>query len=697
MIGKMIAQYRIVEALGKGGMGTVYKAQDTQLNRTVVLKLLSQNLLGNDKARSRFLREARLASALDHPNICTIYEIQETGGYYYIAMQYIEGQTLKQAINRRPLSNSTFLSIALQVADALASAHDRGVIHRDIKPQNIMITPRGQAKVLDFGLAKNINESNGPASGAMVSGDLTDQGKTLGTPSYMSPEQARCERLDRRSDIFSFGAVLYEMITGQKAFAGSNTVDIMYGVCNQDPKPISDLNSKAAPGFQELLARAMAKDPNRRYQSMQALITDLKHITATTGGRAGIPDGLHQPFAPVERAGGWMDRLIPPAIRRVFFKSSASGSAELPPQRDSSQQVLPSNESRSVQGADFSIHDDFPLIPGQHKTLAVLPFRNLGGSIDESARVSLLEALIIELTKFKSLTIRPTSMVLQYLEEETNPTEVGRDLGVDAVLLGSCLGSANRMRVTTQLIDIITGNILWAGKIDVTNNDPIRLLDQMCQRIVGELSKKAAGSAFDLLVDEDQDVRMDAISALKFSNDPKAIEALAEALKDRSQLVKAAAADALACFGRRATPILSLEIEDALARQDMGTARYGVQAAGRIQSSELVPILLEALVSDDSFVASEAALALGNIRDQRACSDLVEALSRADANIRFAAVQALGLIADPQSLAPLENRLRQDEDEGVQAKALWAINRIRRKPFGTQTFTIVHTPLLQRH
>ncbi|HNC45804.1 MAG TPA: serine/threonine-protein kinase, partial [Acidobacteriota bacterium] len=189
MIGKMIAQYRIVEALGKGGMGTVYKAQDTQLNRTVVLKLLSQNLLGNDKARSRFLREARLASALDHPNICTIYEIQETGGYYYIAMQYIEGQTLKQAINRRPLSNSTFLSIALQVADALASAHDRGVIHRDIKPQNIMITPRGQAKVLDFGLAKNINESSGAASGAMVSGDLTDQGKTLGTPSYMSPEQ----------------------------------------------------------------------------------------------------------------------------------------------------------------------------------------------------------------------------------------------------------------------------------------------------------------------------------------------------------------------------------------------------------------------------------------------------------------------------------------------------------------------------
>ncbi|MBK6427557.1 MAG: serine/threonine protein kinase [Blastocatellia bacterium] len=218
IVGTTIAHFRILEPLASGGMASVYRALDVQLDRTVVLKILDADLLGEESARRRFLREARLASSLDHPNICTIYEIHEDKGVYYIAMQYVEGHTLKRTINTRPLAAPALLSIALQVADAVARAHDRGIIHRDIKPQNIMITPRGQAKVLDFGLGKNLEEATSHASA-----EITALGSPFGTPAYMSPEQARGDRTDRRGDVFSFGIVLYEMATGKKPFTGKTT------------------------------------------------------------------------------------------------------------------------------------------------------------------------------------------------------------------------------------------------------------------------------------------------------------------------------------------------------------------------------------------------------------------------------------------------------------------------------------------
>ncbi|MBL8148535.1 MAG: serine/threonine protein kinase, partial [Blastocatellia bacterium] len=290
MIGKMVAQYRIIEALGKGGMGKVCKAVDTKLDRTVVLKLLARDLLTNENARRRFMREARLASVLDHPNICTIYEIEEVDGFYYIAMQYVEGQTLKKAINNKPLPSKALLSIALQIADAIAAAHDKGVIHRDIKPQNIMLTPRGQVKVLDFGLAKSLNETS------QQSRELTEQGQSLGTPAYMSPEQAHGQRVDRRTDIFSFGVVLYEMATGGKPFSAQNNVELLYAICNERPTPIIDLNPRAPLGLQEIIDKATAKTPADRYQSMHAMLADLKNIASTLmPGQSVVPDGITNP------------------------------------------------------------------------------------------------------------------------------------------------------------------------------------------------------------------------------------------------------------------------------------------------------------------------------------------------------------------------------------------------------------------
>lgn len=305
--GKTIAQYKVLEILGKGGMGQVYKAYDTQLDRTVVLKMLSNDLLTNDTARKRFAREAKLASVLDHPNICMIYEVQEKENLFFIVMQYVEGQNLKQVINSRPLANNTLISLSLQIADALSVAHERGIVHRDIKPQNIMITPRGQAKVLDFGLAKSVHDKNSLTQRLDQMGII----ETPGTPSYMSPEQSRREMVDSRSDIFSFGTVLYEMATGVKAFAGKDTLEIIKAVCADRPKPITELNANILPGFPAIIDQAMNKDANARYQSMPDMIQAIKQIGAEASSNKDVPDGIIKPFAPVEKANlSWFERMV---------------------------------------------------------------------------------------------------------------------------------------------------------------------------------------------------------------------------------------------------------------------------------------------------------------------------------------------------------------------------------------------------
>lgn len=705
MIGKTVAQYKILEILGKGGMGQVYKAHDTQLDRTVVLKLLSSDLLTNDTARKRFSREARLASVLDHPNICMIYEIQEKDSQFFIVMQYVEGQTLKQTINNQPLANNTLISIALQVADALSSAHDVGIVHRDIKPQNIMITPRGQAKVLDFGLAKNIYEKNSLTRQLDMMGII----ETPGTPAYMSPEQSRRERIDRRSDIFSFGTVLYEMATGIKPFTGKDPRDIIKSVCEQTPRPVTELNSNIAPGFQELLERAMAKDADKRYQSMPEMIADLKFIGSEASANKAVPDGIIKPFAPVENAKiSWLDRLLPKSLRRTS-KPTASPVATLglslpsnirettvnkEVNKEASKQDASSGSNKEVNAAtaptkivisdlagenqnSLTSDDDFPLIAGQHKTLAIMPPKKLGGLYDEIWGMALLETLITEFSKFKSLSVRPASQVAKYINLEINPSEIGQELGVDAILTTSFISVEDKVYVIAQLFDTHTGAIVWSKKVeaDVSSESSISQ-DGICQTLLLQIKQKS--SPFELLQDKNEEIRLDAIAKLKYSADLLAIDALAAALKDKSPKVKGAASLALARFGRAASPAVQMQLESAMRSYDFDTARFAAAAAGRLTSVELVPLLIDALASEASLLASEAALALGHLKDARACPELTEALSRADANVRFASAQALGEIAQMQVLPALEDRLRKDEDEGVRAKAFWAIKHIQK-------------------
>src|SRR5215213_208204 len=289
MIGATLDNYRILEKLGAGGQGDVYKAVDRRLGRTVVIKVLPPDLTVKEANLKRFEREARLASSLDHPNICTIFDLGDSDGVHYIAMQYVEGRNVRQLVNGRPLELQSALSIAIQVADALAAAHARGVIHRDIKSGNVMVTDSGQVKVLDFGLAKLLDDDAAHAGGIHRT-ELTEVGVPYGTPTHAAPEQARGDRVDSRADIFSTGVLLYELLTGTWPFRGKTTIDVRHAVLHDQAKPLAETRpGYVPPRLQQIVDRALQKEPRDRYQKMEEFRDDLKAVLREVSARSGEP------------------------------------------------------------------------------------------------------------------------------------------------------------------------------------------------------------------------------------------------------------------------------------------------------------------------------------------------------------------------------------------------------------------------
>src|SRR2546421_10039404 len=462
MIGAKLGNYRILEQIGAGGQGTVYKATDTRLGRAVVIKVLPPELTVKEANVKRFEREARLASALDHPNICTIFDLNEIGGVHFIAMQYVEGKNVRELVSGRPLDLRSALSIGIQVADALAAAHSRGIIHRDVKAGNVMVTPAGQAKILDFGLAKLLDHEGG----GIHQTDLTEVGIPYGTATYAAPEQARGERVDARADIFSTGVLLYEMLTGTWPFTGKTSVDVRHAVLHDEPLALYEARPGGAPQqLQAILDRSLAKDPRQRYQKVNELRDDLRTVLREVEAGGPLSFEPISPVAPRHLAGtGRMGR----AWRWLRAKSG---------ERTSQQRVSTS---------DRPMHDTPATSLGdrERKSIAILPFKNVSNDPQSSFyEFSLADAVITELARVRSLVVRPSSEIVKYQNIQVDPRQAGREMSVSAVLSAGFLRAGNRIRVTAQLVDVSSGDLLWTDRIDADATDIINVQDTITQEI----------------------------------------------------------------------------------------------------------------------------------------------------------------------------------------------------------------------
>jgi eukaryotic-like serine/threonine-protein kinase len=444
--GTNVAHYRIVSRLGAGGMGDVYLAQDTKLDRAVALKILPAEVADDQGRMRRFVQEAKAASALSHPNVAHIYEIGETDGVHFIAMEYVEGRPLRDKIGGQSLEAGEILDLGTQIADALDEAYSKGVTHRDIKPANIMITPRGQVKVLDFGLAKVTRPHAPNATSETETQAATDPGVVLGTVHYMSPEQALGRDVDHRSDIFSLGVVLYEMATGRLPFSGSTPAETLSRILQAQPEAMARLNYSVSPELERIVRKCLEKERERRYQSARELVVDLRNLKRDSdSGSAAISVGQSRSLL-------WVALSILATALAVVAAFVCLGRGE-------------------------------PI-----ESLAVLPFVNVGGDPGtEYLTDGITENLINSFSQLPRLRVVPRSLAFSYKAREVDPRKVGRDLNVRAVLMGRVVQRGDGLNVQAELVDVTEVSQLWGRQYSRKFSDILTIQEEIAREVSAKL------------------------------------------------------------------------------------------------------------------------------------------------------------------------------------------------------------------